>query len=238
MLLVLANAWDPRGVALREAWDSAGARLVTPADLSQAGWSFDPSAPGTGHAVIERQCTPVKDIEGICVLLPAVLENDLPHIAADDRSYVAAEMTAFLWAWLAALPCPKVNPPTAGCLCGPNWRTERWIQLATRLGLPTRGTARFAGFPDRPDPARQAGQAEQKAWQTVVVAGDRTFGEVDRDSAEWAALMAGAAGARLLNVHIGRDADGAFVLGADVWADVSLPGVADALLGEFTGRMP
>lgn len=231
MLLVLANAWDPRGEALRQAWESADARLVTPADLSQAGWSFEPSAPETACAVIDRQRVPVKDIAGICVLMPAVSESDLPHIAAADRSYVAAEMTAFLSAWLSSLPCSTVNPPAPGCLCGPNWRPERWIHLAARLELPTRMATRCAGAPDpRPLPGESA--------QTVVVAAGGTFGEVDRAAAEWAARLADAAATRLLSVHIGHDADGAFVLGADIWADVSRPGVPDALLGELTGRMP
>ena len=48
-------------------------------------------------------------------------------------------------------------------------------------------------------------------------------------------MMANAAGVRLLNVHIGNDAMGPFVIGADVWADVSRPEVAEALLNELLG---
>jgi hypothetical protein len=228
MLLILANAQDQRGTALRQIWDNAGAALATPGDLSHAGWSFDPAAPGTGYAVIEHHRVPSKDIEGICVLLPAVLESDLPHIAPGDRGYVAAEMTAFLCAWLTGLPCPKANQPFPYCLCGPNWRTERWIHLAARLGLPTRGAVRSVG---RPEPAPDVGAATE----TVVVVGDQVFGQVDRTAAGWATLMADAAGVRLLNVQIGNDADGTFVVGADVWIDVNMPGVAAALLGELTG---
>jgi hypothetical protein len=231
MLLVLANTWDPRGAALCHAWESADARLATSADLSQVGWSFEPSAPETGYAVIDRQRVPVKDIAGICVLMPAVTESDLPHIAASDRIYVAAEMTAFLGAWLSSLPCPTVNPPAPGCLCGPNWRRERWIQLAARLGLPTRAAVRCVGAPDPRPPPGEPGQ-------TVVVAAGRIFGEVDQADAGWAARLAAAAATRLLSVHIGHDADGTFLLGADIWADVSRPGVPEALLGELTGRMP
>jgi hypothetical protein len=231
MLLILANAQDQRGIVLRQVWNNAGAALVTPRDLSQAGWSFDPSAPSRGYAVIEHQRVACKDIEGICALLPAVFESDLPHIAAGDRTYVAAEMTAFLYAWLAGLQCPKANPPFPYCLCGPNWRTERWIHLAARLGLPTRGAVRSVG---RAEPVPNVGPAAE----TVTVVGDQAFGQINRASAGWATLIADAAGVRLLNVHIGSDADGAFVVGADVWVDVSVPGVADALLGELTRTPP
>jgi hypothetical protein len=231
MLVVAANAWDPRGPALREAWDGADAVLLTPADLSVAGWDFDPSAPQAGHAVIEGKPAPASEIEGICALLPAVIEADLTHIAAGDRAYAAAEMTAFLLAWLTGLPCPKVNAPSPGCLCGPSWRTEQWVRLAASLGLPHRAATRRA---DLGDPARRPPDAAT----TVVVAGDRTFGTDDSAVARWATLLAQAAGTRLLEVHIGDDADGSFVLGADVWADVGRPGVAGALLGQLTGRSP
>jgi hypothetical protein len=77
-----------------------------------------------------------------------------------------------------------------------------------------------------------------QATETVVVVGDQAFGQVDRTWAGWATLIADAAGVRLLNVHIGSDADGAFVVGADMWVDVSRPGVADALLGELTRTPP
>jgi hypothetical protein len=228
MILILANARDRRGVALRNAWGGADVGLVTPPDLSQEGWSFDPSAPSNGYAIVERQQVPLKNIDGICALLPAVVESDLPHIAAGDRSYVAAEMTAFLSAWLTSLPCPKVNPPSPYCLCGPNWRTERWIHSAAGLGLPTRPAARSAGC------AQPVSNADE-AIQTVVIVGEHAVGAVDRTFAGWAAMMANAAGVRLLNVHIGNDAMGPFVIGADVWADVSRPEVAEALLNELLG---
>jgi hypothetical protein len=228
MLLVVAHKQDPRGAALRQAWDSEGAGLLTPVDLSRRGWSFDPSTPEQGRAVIEGRRVSARDIRGICVLLPAVAESDLMHIVAPDRGYVAAEMTAFLCAWLACLPCPKVNPPSPVGLSGPNWRGERWICTAARLGLPVRDAVRTTA----PWPDPELGGADTR--QTVVVAGDEVFGGIEE--AEWAARLADAAGARLLNVHIGTDAGGRFVLGADVWVDVGRPAVADALRRELTGR--
>jgi|SRR5271165_2752143 len=243
MLLVVANKGDPRGPALRQAWDGAG--LLTPADLSQRGWSFDPSDPQAGQAVIEGRRVQARDIRGICALLPAVTDSDLRHITATDRSYVAAELTAFLAAWLVCMPCPKVNPPSPVGLSGPNWRPERWICTAARLGLPVRDAARTAvpGTAHTVVPGMEPEPGDGGTRHTIVVAGTEVIGAAESGDghdalAEWAARLAGASGARMLNVHIGADARGPFVLGADTWVDTSRPGVADALRRELTGRAP
>jgi hypothetical protein len=241
MLLVVANMGDPRGPALRRAWN--GAELLTPADLSQRGWSFDPSDPQAGQAVIAGRRVPARDIRGICALLSAVADSDLRHIAAIDRSYVAAELTAFLAAWLVCMPCPKVNPPSPVGLSGPNWRRERWICTAARLGLPVRGADRTAppGTARTLVPRAEPEPGDCGSRHTIVVAGTEVLGAVGPEGgydapAKWAARLAGASGVRMLNVHIGADARGPFVLGADVWVDTSRPGVADALRRELTGR--
>ena len=175
MLLVVANRADPRGPALRRAWGD-GAGLLTPVDLSRRGWSFDPADPQGGRAVIGGRGVPARDIRGVCVLLPAVADSDLGHIAATDRSYVAAELTAFLAAWLTALPGPKVNPPSPVGLSGPNWRPERWICTAARLGLPVRGTARATTAGTAGLRAARPGPGAGGTQYTIVVAGNEVFG--------------------------------------------------------------
>ena len=240
MLLVVANKADPRGPALRRAWGD-GAGLLTPVDLSGRGWSFDPADPQGGRAVIGGRGVPARDIRGVCVLLPAVADSDLGHITATDRSYVAAELTAFLAAWLTALPGPKINPPSPVGLSGPNWRPERWICTAARLGLPVRGTARATAAGTAGLRAARPGPGAGRTRYTIVVAGNEVFGPAgtaNDASAGWAPRLAGAAGARMLNVHIGADARGSFVLGADVWVDTGRPDVADALRQELTRRTP
>ena len=74
-----------------------------------------------------------------------------------------------------------------------------------------------------------------------MVAGNEVFGPAGTASdasAGWAPRLAGAAVRRMLNVHIGADARGSFVLGADVWVDTGRPDVADALRQELTRRTP
>ena len=67
--------------------------------------------------------------------VPAVFEDELTDIMFSDRSYVAAEMTAFLLFWLSRLRCPVLNEPTATCLAGRYWRREQWIDQAARAGI-------------------------------------------------------------------------------------------------------
>jgi hypothetical protein len=237
MLVVVANAWDPRGAWLRDAWHSTGALLLIPADLSRRGWSFDPAAPADGYAVLQRRRVRVARISGVCALLPGVGDSDLPHIVAEDRGYVAAEMNAFLCAWLTAIPCPKVNPPSPASPCGPAWRPDRWVHLAARLGLPTRAVTRNVSCRG---PSPSATVRAGTAARTLVVAGDRVVGgtvgqAVSAAESEWAASLAQAAGTRMLSVHIGVDQVGTFVLGADTWVDVSRPGVAEALRAVLAG---
>jgi hypothetical protein len=47
---------------------------------------------------------------------------------------VAAEMNAFLVAWLTSLTCPIFNRPTATSLCGPAWSVEHWRIQVARCG--------------------------------------------------------------------------------------------------------
>ena len=87
-------------------------RLMTPADLSQPGWRFRLGDAAGSTAVLGGEPVPASAIAGVLTRLPSVTDHDLTHIAPSDRAYVAAEMTAFLLAWLTALKCPLVNRPT------------------------------------------------------------------------------------------------------------------------------
>src|ERR1700751_5801175 len=106
MLLVLAGAGDRRGAVLREHWAGVGARLMTPHDLQGPGWRHEPARPLDGVAVAQGEPLAVAMITGVCTLLPCVVPGELPWLRPDDRGYAAAEMAAFLCAWLSGLPCP------------------------------------------------------------------------------------------------------------------------------------
>lgn len=59
----------------------------------------------------------------------------LAHAAPQDRDYAAAEWHAAFMGFLASLPCPVVNPPSSGSLCGPEPSPFELAQHATIAGL-------------------------------------------------------------------------------------------------------
>lgn len=156
MILVLASPRDTAAAALVTGW--AGARLLTPADLSLPGWSL-PAGPSTttgppcGRGVADGQ--PFRDEEVTCVvvLMAGVEPQDLSWIDAEHRAYVASEMTSFLGHWLTTLG--------ERCLVAPSWAS-----LAGPVP-PTAEAARAAHLP------LGAGGGEVRRVLTVV--GDRVF---------------------------------------------------------------
>lgn len=134
MLVVLGSSLDRSATALVEAWSTAGARLLSAEDLSRVGWAFRVAAPGTGAAVIGGELVRVSQVRGVVTRRPAVLAEELTAIEPADRAYLAAEMNAFLVAWLSALPCPVLNRPTPRSLNGPAWTALHWAAAAAEVG--------------------------------------------------------------------------------------------------------
>jgi hypothetical protein len=245
MLLVLASRHDSAAATLVERWRELDARLLTCRDLSTAGWRFCPHEPHLSRAVVGGQIVNCAEIAGVLTRLPSVLPDELPHIVAADRSYVAAEMNAFLTAWLSAIPCTVINRPTASCLMGPNWRQEQWVHAAARAGLRTRALKFLLKPGNRPtesmrDSSVEASECVNNSNETdgvspvlATVVGSRCFGAVDGKLAARALRLAAKAGVELLDVQFSSpDADASFV-GAYLGTDISRAHVADALLNCF-----
>ena len=252
MLVVVAGRHDATARAFAERHAAVGAALLTPDDLSRPGWRFALGADGPrpdGTAVVAGRIVENGAIRGVLTRLPRVDETELPEIVPEDRAYVAAEMTAFLLAWLAALPCPVLNRPTPTCLGGPNWWTERWVHLAHRLGIPARPVRHLA---DPESPADDAGvvppdadgadrgavsatpAATDPSPVTVTVVGRRCFGTTDRRLATAARRLATAARADLLAVRF-DGSDDPRLLTATPWPDLAEPAVAEAIVAHLTG---
>jgi hypothetical protein len=114
----------------------AGARLLTPADLSVPGWvvAAGPSArPGPGRGVADGEPFESDEVRCVVSVLPAVEAADLTWIAPEHREYVASEMTAFIGHWLATLGERCLVPPSHASLAGPCPPASAWAQAA---GLP------------------------------------------------------------------------------------------------------
>ena len=175
-------------------------------------------------AVIGGRLVEAAEITGVLTRRPVVYEQELAHIAVEERAYVAAEMTAFLCAWLSGLACPVLNRPSPACLAGPNWRRERWVHAAAQLGIPVQPVRRAAMLPHGYE--REHAQADRA---TAIIVGNRCFGNVDDQLAQAAQRLAAVAGTGLLAVHWSGAEAGARFLGADLWPDVSSPLIADAV---------
>ena len=99
MLVIVAGRTDSRAQLLAERWITHDARVLTSRDLSTKGWAhrLDNGSAAT-TAVIKGRTIASEQITGVLTCVPAITEDELPNIVADDRPFVAAEMTALLGA--------------------------------------------------------------------------------------------------------------------------------------------
>ena len=230
MIVVLASHRDCLARAFA-AGLAADATLLTCADLSVKGWCYEPGGQA-GTLVADGKRVPAAEVDGVLTRLPAVFANELTAIAREDRSYVAAEMTAFLAAWLTELSCPVFNRPAPLCLMGPYLRPEKWVHLAAGLGIPV--TQAVRSVPEvSPNGPGLAVHQTTGASIVVNVVGRRCVGDAPAAAGAAAVAIAEAAGVSLLRtVFAGPEAGPAFV-GADYQVDIGDPCVAAAIAKYF-----
>jgi hypothetical protein len=225
MIIIVANRWDKTPRSLASHWAPCPVAVLTPQDLSVAGWRQRLNAPNRGTLVAERQLVAEKEISAVLTLLPCVFEAELVEIAPTDRRYVAAEMTSFLWFWLSRLSCMVLNRPTPTSLSGPNWRRDKWVRVAAQSGISVEPAHRRA--------APSGSSAEEQnlpGSANLTVIGERVIGEVDSSLRRQARCLASLAGVELLSVRFSSpERDGRFV-SADSFADLSDKIVAEAVL--------
>lgn len=223
-IVVLASSADEVALSLPGRLSRSEVVVITPRDLSQPGWCYRPGT-GTSVMVAGGEVLGSADIAAVITRLPWVSPFDLPQIVAADRAYIAAEMGAFLVAWLSELACPVANRPSPNCLCGPYWRHERWVMEAARAGLAVEPARRFvtgdgAQFP--PSTCRSR--------ISVTVVGQRCFGEAGQQFRRQALCLARATGVEALTVHFSDAGAGMRFLTASPWPCLEDDEVAIALL--------
>jgi hypothetical protein len=250
-VIVLAGARDEAAARWCAERRELGVLRMTPEDLSRPRWTLRPADVDASTIVAEGRMVGSGAVTAVITRLARVEPIDLPHIAAEDREYVGAEMTALLLAWLALVRCPVFNRPTPQCLAGPAWRAERWHRTAHRLGIPTRPIARAAALPTTapetptgrppsrgvgavgggPHPGAESGPEPGSGIDigTVTVVGDRVLGARDVAEADAALSIARAADAELLSVVFERTDTGSRFAGAHPWPDPADAAVGAAL---------
>ena len=186
-VLVLARDMDPALALLRAAAPDR-VRHAAPRDLSRAGWRYVAGQPDEACAVAEGQVLRAEEIGTVVCRIHSILEADLPHLRSCDRAYAAAEMTAFLMAWLTQFRGARFNAPSPPSLCGP----MQWTRLVRRAGL----------SPSVVKPEKEL---------QVTVVGARVFGAEDERLRRGARRLAAEAGVGLLAVRFDAGPSGAFV---------------------------
>lgn len=225
MLVIVASQHDIVAQTLADRWQTHAASLLTPNDLSEPGWHFEPGHAADSVAVVSGQRVAARNIQGILTRLPWIGPDELAGIRRIDRDYVAAEMNAFLLAWLAALDCPVLNPPSTACLAGPAWQPAWWLHAAAKAGMSI--------VPAQVGTMASALSADFLTAATATVIGDRCLGDLHPSLIETALGLARTTDTPLLRVHFDAPTAAAHLVSADPWPDIGQPAVADALLDHF-----
>jgi hypothetical protein len=233
MLVVVGSRHDKGASELVRRWKEQEAALLSCEDLSAPGWHYSPSDRKSSRAVVDGQIIREGDIRGVVVRRPWLVQEELTHIAPVDREFVAAEMNAFLLAWLSQLSCRVVNRPCGTSLCGPNWRPQQWTLAAASVGLQVEPTRwRVAGHAKtnvrrRPKKNRQLTQ--------VIVVNTRCLGDVNDDLAAGAIRLAAKAGVTLLEVWFTSRKAGSRFVTAHPMPSLENSNIADAVCRYLLG---
>jgi hypothetical protein len=228
MRLILAHAGDMAARRLADRW-GGGASLLTPARLHTRSWTLRLAADGAPRATVALPGNGTRPrIDSVVCRLGAIGAGELGHVRHEDRGYAAAELTAFLLAWLTSCPCPVLNPPGAGSLNGPGWQAEQWLQAAAQAGLAVRDAHRYVtpdGPPAGPGPTGSAPGVE------VTVVADRCLGPVSTANLRRLQELSRASRTPLLRAAFDRAGPGAAITEISAWPDIGAPEVATALEG-------
>jgi hypothetical protein len=228
VLVIVASRHDKAAEALAVRWAAHDATLLTAEDLSVAGWRHYLNASVESKAVVGGQGLTTAKITGVLIRLPYLPEQELLQIVPEDRAYVATEMNAFLVSWLSGLQCPVLNRPTPTYLLGPNWRQQQWVYAAAQIGIPVRTVQRKVALST---PIQT--QVLEKPPVSVTVIGHSCVGQVDDTLATHAKRLADVAKVELLTVQFTSPEANGELINAELWADISHPEIADAILERF-----
>jgi len=230
VIVVFASRYDAGARLLTARWARHGAQLLTCDDLSAAGWLYSLSDQAAGTAVIGGRVVPMDHIRGVVTRLPWVTERELSGIAPGDRCYIAAEMSAFLVAWLSGLACPVLNRPTATCLIGPALRREQWIGVAREVGIRTVPETRCVRLGDA------AAAVRPLAACIVWVVGGQCLGDAAPVLLQQSRKLAAAAGVAMLGVCFSAAGPDAAMVETLTYPDLDREDLTDAMLDYILAR--
>jgi len=217
-IIVLMSKYDLSFDVFMSCSDEFNIKILVPEDISKAGWYYDDSNQKNSTIVIGTDIIPEQEITGVITRLPAVTEEELPHIREQDKLYAAAEMNAFLLAWLTSLDCPVINSPTENCLCGPNLSQEQWVYYVARMGIPTEESSRRIHFRDKEIFSEQANYSN---YYSATVIGDVCLGDVHQNLMIYSKKIARAFCIDFLQVIFSHKDKNARFVSANLWPEIT-----------------
>jgi hypothetical protein len=197
-LLVIARSGDP-AVEMLRAYAPGRVAHATVADLSRTGWRYEVGNSYRLSACATGRVIRAPDIAGVLCRIGAVMPSDLSHIHTDDQVYIAAEMNAFLHAWLMQYHGVRFNDPSWLSLAGPSWHPLQWTWLLERLAIPVWSSRR----------ATDAHTAAHTVTATLV--GSNVFGAEAPELADYTTRIGRAVRSELLAVTFAWDGEWKFV---------------------------
>jgi hypothetical protein len=205
-----------------------GTVVISPQDLSRPGWTYA-RKPSLRTGVSRHGRFRADDLTAVVSRISAIQPVDLTHVRTGDRDYVAAEMTAFLRAWLTGLPCPVVNPPTSTCLSGPALTDHQWVVLCNQLSVPVRPARHTV-------PAAPGHRHIPAACRVTICRGVSTAtGPCSAVLLEHARRLAAQVRVEWLAVLFDGDDHQAAACQVQTWPDLADPAIREALVHALTG---
>jgi len=185
LLLLVARDDDPIVAALER---HAGRRVLhaRPEDLAHEGWRYVGNRPDLACAFAGGRMVAASEFAAVLCRVAAVVSSDLPHLDPEDRHYAAAEITAFLHAWLLQFRGMRCNEPTWMSLSGPAWHPLQMADIVARLGIPF-----------------TAANGDREA--TAVIAGSKVFATHDPVLIDYSKRIARECWSNLLAIRFVRD---------------------------------
>lgn len=226
MLVVVGSRHDQNAQDLVAKWAPYDAALLTCEDLSAAGWDWQLSDRFGSRVVVSGRVIGEDEIRGVVVRRPWILDKELTHISAPDREYVAAEMNAFMLAWLSILPCRVLNRPSGASLCGPNWHPLQWLHAAVSAGISI-PTTRWQVPLNRK--RKHGGRDTSRSPIEVTVVGGRCLGAPNDTYAAAARRLAVRANTGLLAVRFERGECGPSFVSAGAIPSLRDPEISQAV---------
>jgi hypothetical protein len=202
VVIVLASGRDRVAATFARCHHGTGVRLMTPSDLGRAGWLLRLGRHG-GSVVASGRRIPDDAVRAVVTRLPFVVPADIAHlIAPEDRQYAAAEMTAFLAAWLQSLDDRALNAPSPTFLAGLPQAPATSPTAAVDRHCQTHSISCVDGRP-----IAAAGAARSLAGEIAPTMPDR-----------------------LVRLHFAKDGHGLSLSAHDPFVDLDSPAVARAVL--------